>query len=98
MRAKIWSMASPWTYHNWGTTTLGQREPDGINQDAAGISLNGWPFGVPGQWNDVIATNPLYYVVEFNAVIPEPSSVALMCGALICLAGYTRWKRGWPGR
>ena len=61
-------------YNNWGKTGSTQNEPDNFNnlQDAAGISLDGWPLGVAGQWNDVNETNSLYYLVEFNAV-PEPS-------------------------
>src|SRR5437773_2122126 len=49
-------------------------------QDAAGISLDGWPLGVAGQWNDVNETNTLYYLAEFNAV-PEPS--VLGCAFLL---------------
>lgn len=46
-------------YNNWGD------EPDDFQgQDALGLSLNGWPLGVAGEWNDVDHTNTLYYVVE----------------------------------
>ncbi len=47
-------------------------EPDNFQQqDAAGITLTGFPLGVPpwgapGQWNDVDINNNLYYVVEFD--------------------------------
>jgi hypothetical protein len=87
-------VTAPGAYHNWGTTLAGQREPDNGfgNQDAAGISLNGWPFGTPGQWNDVNAANPLYYLVEFNTAVPEPSAVALFAGALAFLAAYLRLR------
>ncbi len=48
-------------YNNWGN------EPDDYSgQDALGLSLNGWPLGVAGQWNDVKHTNTLYYVVEYS--------------------------------
>ncbi len=65
-------------YNNWGRTGSVQNEPDNFNnlQDAAGISLDGWPLGVAGQWNDVNETNSLYYLIEFNA-IPEPSIAGL---------------------
>ncbi len=46
-------------YNNWGN------EPDDfLGQDALGLSLNGWPLGVAGEWNDVAARNLLYFVVE----------------------------------
>ena len=47
-------------------------EPDNWReQDAAGITLTGFPldippWGAPGQWNDVDINNNLYYVVEFD--------------------------------
>jgi len=47
-------------YNNWGT------EPDDFEgQDAAGIALGEWPFGVAGQWNDVDTGNTLYYIIEY---------------------------------
>ena len=47
-------------YNNWGN------EPDDFGgQDALGLSLDGWPLGVAGEWNDVAATNNLYYVIEY---------------------------------
>lgn len=51
-------------YNNWGN------EPDNWNeQDALGLSLNGWPLGVAGEWNDVDHTNALYFVVEYSGTI-----------------------------
>ncbi len=54
-------------YNNWGT------EPDNFagNQDALGIGLNVWPqptggLGVAGQWNDIPASDSLYYLIEFD--------------------------------
>ena len=99
--------APPWTssvYFNWGPTGPAggptQREPDngaGGLQDAAGISLSGWPFGSAGQWNDVRADNSLYYVVEFNtAVVPEPASVALVAVGLGLLAVRSRLRSRRP--
>ncbi len=52
-------------YTNWGN------EPDDYDgQDALGLSLNGWPLGVEGQWNDVDHENELYFIVEY-----EPNSI-----------------------
>lgn len=47
-------------YNNWGN------EPDnaGGNQDALGMSVDGWPLGTAGEWNDVRPENLLYFVVE----------------------------------
>ncbi len=47
-------------FTNWGN------EPDDFGgQDGLGLSLDGWPLGVAGQWNDVAVTNELYYVIEY---------------------------------
>lgn len=80
-------------YQNWGTTLLGgQNEPDDFqsNQEGGGISLNGWPLGDAGEWNDVAETNALYYLVEFNAV-PEPSTAII---ALLTIAACLFSRRG----
>lgn len=48
-------------YVNWGN------EPDNFgNQDALGIAFTNWPLGVAGQWNDIKASNTLYYIIEYN--------------------------------
>lgn len=48
-------------YNNWGD------EPDDFGgQDGLGLSLNGWPLGIAGQWNDVDHTNNLYFIIEYN--------------------------------
>lgn len=47
-------------YNNWGN------EPDDyLGQDALALSLNGWPLGVAGEWNDVDHNNTLYFVIEY---------------------------------
>ena len=80
-------------YSNWGRPT----EPDdyqylGTGQDAAGIALNAWPYGVGGKWNDVKGTNSLYYLVEFNATVPEPSTLVIW--SLLALCGIAiGWHR-----
>jgi len=51
-------------YNNWGN------EPDDFGgQDALGLSLNGWPLGVAGEWNDVDHTNTLYFVIEIPSTV-----------------------------
>ncbi|OYT11130.1 MAG: hypothetical protein B6I18_05480 [Bacteroidetes bacterium 4572_112] len=51
-------------YNNWGN------EPDNYGeQDALGLSLNGWPLGVAGQWNDVNHANTLYFIVEYAGIV-----------------------------
>ena len=77
-------------YNNWGTQTV-RNEPDNFNnQDAAVISLDGWPLGPVGQWNDVAEGNALFYLVEFNAV-PEPSGMAAVIG--VSAAAMLRRRR-----
>ncbi len=47
-------------YNNWGN------EPDDFQgQDALGIALTAWPFGVAGEWNDVDENDTLYYIIEY---------------------------------
>ena len=63
-------------YENWESLGLCpicppiQNEPDNYNdnQNGLGLSLNGWPLGKSGQWNDVNHSNKLYYVVEYSAI------------------------------
>jgi len=53
-------------YTNWGN------EPDDYNiQDALGLSLNGWPFGKAGEWNDLSRPNKLYFVIEYDRLLGE---------------------------
>jgi hypothetical protein len=84
-------------YNNWGTNQTGRTEPDNFQfaaggQDAAGISVNGWPLGAAGQWNDIGELNVMPFLVEFNAV-PAPGAVAPL--ALLLIAG--RRRRGGKG-
>ncbi len=57
------------SYVNWGGKSTGTiQEPDdyGTGQDAAGIALASWPYGIAGEWNDIDTANTLYYVVEYS--------------------------------
>jgi hypothetical protein len=68
-------------YVNWGRDgfTGAFYEPDNSSdQDCAAMGLAEWPlggapviFGVAGEWNDLLFTNTLYYVVEYNST-PMP--------------------------
>lgn len=58
-------------YNNWGD------EPDdfGGGQDGLGLSVNGWPLGVAGQWNDVDDSNELYFIIEMTEEDVDDSGV-----------------------
>lgn len=70
------------SYVNWGGTSKGTiQEPDDYNsnQDGAAIALAGWPngttrLGIAGEWNDIIASSSIYYIVEYDAVVTEINS------------------------
>lgn len=59
-------------FNNWGGKNAGTpNEPDNFNgsQNYAAIGLEGWPSGTtnlgePGEWNDIIGTSLIYYVIE----------------------------------
>lgn len=59
-------------YYNWGGTSTGiPKEPDnyGSGQHYGAIGLTGWPsgtttLGIAGEWNDIIGTSQLFFVVE----------------------------------
>ena len=61
-------------YNNWGGTSQGTpNEPDnyGAGQNAGAIALAGWPSGTnmlgsESEWNDIINTSELYYVIEYD--------------------------------
>ena len=96
-------------YHNWGTEAGTQNEPDNFQggQDAAGIGLQTWPnpslnagvvLGTAGQWNDVAASNELYYIIEWNSprltsVPTMPLYALFLLGGLVGLFGVKRLKK-----
>lgn len=68
-------------YINWGGTSssggASTKEPDNYAdiQDAAAIGLESWPMGtgtngggIGSEWNDISATNTLYFIVEYETV------------------------------
>ncbi len=82
-------MAIGGIYNNWGRVGGLPWEPDGVQQDAAGIGILNWPRGTASEWNDVRADNSLYYIVEFD-VVPEPATIVLIgLGFFLVLA----WRR-----
>jgi|GEM_PF-1764051 len=51
------------------------QEPDNfLGQDALALSLDGWPFGVASQWNDINHTNAMYYLIEYDSTCVSTSS------------------------
>jgi len=62
-------------YNNWGgSSTVTPKEPDnfGAGQHHAAIGLAGWPsgttmLGIAGEWNDIIGSSLLYFVIELNS-------------------------------
>jgi hypothetical protein len=59
-------------YHNWGgksTSTVKEPDNSGIGQHHGAIALAGWPsgttfLGIAGEWNDIIGSSLLYYIIE----------------------------------
>jgi hypothetical protein len=100
-----WITGEPWDFTYWGKRPTTPDEPtDGIglpsaeNNEENYLSMYG-VFITGGRWNDVngmrLPSNAVGYLVEFEAVTPEPSSaaLALVIGgwALLRRAGGTRW-------
>ena len=63
----------------WGSGALGSEPDNSFNgQDALAIGMENWPrgsssgsgYGNAGQWNDVSENNTLFYVIEFDAILP----------------------------
>ena len=86
-------------YNNWASLGgFGQTEPDNFpanpdGQDAAGMSVNGYPLGSAGQWNDISDQNIMPFVVEFN--VPEPAGISLVAlGGVMLLRRRRSHHRG----
>jgi hypothetical protein len=62
-------------FFNWGGTSTGTpKEPDnyGAGQHHAAIGLAGWPsgstmLGIAGEWNDIIGSSLLFFVIEYDS-------------------------------
>lgn len=62
------------SFYNWGGKSKGKpNEPDNFAtvQHCAAMGLTGWPaktsnLGAAGEWNDLICTSQLYYVIEYD--------------------------------
>jgi hypothetical protein len=65
---------------------FGSGEPDnyGSGQNYLAMGLGNWPYGTTKQWNDIYGTDPIAYVIEFNAV-PEPGTCLLLITGLLIL-------------
>lgn len=70
----------------WGGITAANfNEPDnygGQGQDHAAIGLTGWPegttaLGSPGEWNDIVGSSLIYFVVEFDSIIDASTLLGL---------------------
>jgi len=69
----LWANGEPIEQANaqWGS---GGVEPDDFThssvsptgQDYAAMALSSWPYGSPGEWNDISGQNQLAYVIEFG--------------------------------
>ncbi len=68
-------------FNKWGKNGGIQNEPDDFNheQDAGAIALATWPFcapscqpsiGTAGEWNDISATNQMYFFIQLSPIIP----------------------------
>jgi len=61
-------------FTNWGGASTGTvMEPDdyGTGQDCAAMALTGWPagttmLGVASEWNDIVGSSAIYYVIEYT--------------------------------
>ncbi len=64
-------------YHNWGgKSTSIVKEPDnfGAGQHHGAMALAGWPsgttfLGIAGEWNDIMGTSLLYFIIEKNLTV-----------------------------
>lgn len=70
-------------YNRWGVSSFGwQAEPDDAGgQDAMGFALSSWPvgasftLGLAGMWNDLDASNTLYYLIEYISCSKTSSTI-----------------------
>ncbi|MEI6595823.1 MAG: T9SS type A sorting domain-containing protein [Bacteroidota bacterium] len=75
-------------YVNWGGMSTGApKEPDNYlsNQNAAGICLGSWPYGIAGEWNDISSANTLYYVIEYDSSASSGFNNLLLPSNDVCI-------------
>ena len=61
-------------YYNWGGSSKGTPNvPDnyGTVENSGALALSGWPskttnIGIAGEWNDLMGSTLLYYVIEYD--------------------------------
>lgn len=92
----VWTSGEPTGYVNWvkAENGYGYNEPNnyfGIDDYTELVFTN--TDGTPGRWNDTPSDyfdgNNRYFLVEYNTVIPEPSS------SLLVFAALATWLCGW---
>jgi hypothetical protein len=87
-------------YVNWGCTSA--CEPDNFfylhDQDALGLAMGSWPYGVAGQWNDIDINNTLYFLIEKNGIIPTPCATPTLLSAfnITTTSAKIRWTSTAP--
>jgi len=94
-------------FFNWGGKSIGgnsTNEPDDFiaAQDGGAIALDFWkkgtvpPYlGIAGEWNDLNASNTLYYVIEKNCIDKTTTRDTAICeGQKVFLAGAFRTTGG----
>lgn len=63
---------APGAYINWGGLNRGEPDDYQSNQDAAALAIsapvNGysWPKGAQYEWNDIAASNSIWFIMEVN--------------------------------
>lgn len=85
-------------YNNWGGSSTGApKEPDNFsnNQDGAAIALAGWPafnpglLGVASEWNDINASNSIYFIVEYDCLNTTSTDTQSACNSYMWINGTT---------
>ena len=77
----------PGQFANWGLVrdlNGDLVEPDDFQsgQDVLAISLDGWLYGIQGEWNDLSRTNNLFFIVEYEDKPLDSISARLFASAV----------------
>ena len=82
-----WITGEAWNYTNWA-----DGEPNNLGGVEDTMSLKG--LGYPlGSWNDVSLSGYAGYLVEYEAAVPEPGSLALLVGMGVSGVGFLVRRR-----